>query len=536
MTRIRIPTVVMVVLAYWVLVVAFQSVQGARAEPFGGYPDEPAHYMSGLMVRDYVAAAFPAPPLVYATDYYTHMPYLAIGYWPPMFYVLEGLWMLAFGWQHSTVLLLIALIAAAVAATCFHVLAARVGFLAAFLSGLLVLLTPAFQWSDCRIMTDTMLALVCLWFCLAFAKWVDHPSKATAVVSGLLLVAALFTKITSIDLALTVFLFLLVTNRWSLLRRKSFWLIPGIVVLCWLPWIVRTRQLVGIGYEGLLHANVQAVLISLCAALWQNLSWLVVLIAVGIAQIRIRDRADSRLLICALLPLSYAIFLLFGSGITVENRFLTLMLAPCAILAGVGLNWLAGKLGSTRRPTRVIVPTLAAVCVAAYTATVGFAWHTPTVDTVSSVVVFLNSQGHSSASSILVPTVAEGSFIAQFAMNAPHRPQSLLIRPTKLLASETWTGASYKTKFSSETDLIALLDRFPIRYIILGTGKASLEYPHDALLGLAVRTHPERWKRLEMPSVAWEVYERSDGRHLPAPAMYALARDALSQRINSVLQ
>lgn len=37
------------------LVVALQAAGGAHASGFGGYPDEPAHVVTSLMVRDFIA-------------------------------------------------------------------------------------------------------------------------------------------------------------------------------------------------------------------------------------------------------------------------------------------------------------------------------------------------------------------------------------------------------------------------------------------------------------------------------------------------
>src|SRR5579864_1999865 len=90
-----------VVLGYWILVAAFQYFSGSANAAFGGYPDEPSHYLSGLMVRDYLVSHWPAQPLAYAANYYTHLPFIAVGYWPPLFYGLEGIWMTVFGYQRA---------------------------------------------------------------------------------------------------------------------------------------------------------------------------------------------------------------------------------------------------------------------------------------------------------------------------------------------------------------------------------------------------------------------------------------------------
>src|SRR5947199_3127872 len=61
-----------VVLLGWTVVL--QCLGGAYSAEFSGYPDEPSHYLSGLMIRDYLASGFPASPLAYAENYYLHYP------------------------------------------------------------------------------------------------------------------------------------------------------------------------------------------------------------------------------------------------------------------------------------------------------------------------------------------------------------------------------------------------------------------------------------------------------------------------------
>src|SRR5271169_5911825 len=84
---------------YFGLLVWMQWYLGAPHAEFGGveFPDEASHYISGLMLHDYLAARLPQTPLAYASKYYIHIPYFAVGYWPPMFYIVESLWMTGFG-------------------------------------------------------------------------------------------------------------------------------------------------------------------------------------------------------------------------------------------------------------------------------------------------------------------------------------------------------------------------------------------------------------------------------------------------------
>ena len=89
-----------------VVVTALQIRSGAWHAEFGGHPDEAAHYVTGLMVRDYVAQGFPGSPMAYAAGYYDHYPKVALGNWPPGFYAIQALWTLAFSVSRTSVMFL----------------------------------------------------------------------------------------------------------------------------------------------------------------------------------------------------------------------------------------------------------------------------------------------------------------------------------------------------------------------------------------------------------------------------------------------
>src|ERR1700760_4746756 len=51
-------------------VVTLQFLGGGYTSGFGGYPDEPAHLMTSLMVRDFIASLDFRHPLQFAHQYY----------------------------------------------------------------------------------------------------------------------------------------------------------------------------------------------------------------------------------------------------------------------------------------------------------------------------------------------------------------------------------------------------------------------------------------------------------------------------------
>src|SRR5215831_17422898 len=65
-------------LALLAVVILLQWLGSAYSSEFSG-ADEPAHFITGLMIRDYVASGFPDSPVTYAEKFYVHYPRVAFG-------------------------------------------------------------------------------------------------------------------------------------------------------------------------------------------------------------------------------------------------------------------------------------------------------------------------------------------------------------------------------------------------------------------------------------------------------------------------
>ena len=81
----RFAFAVVVFLAYFGITILLQWASGTYAGDFGGYPDEPGHYVTGLMVRDYVAERFPDSPMTFAENYSCIIPKVALDTGRPYF-------------------------------------------------------------------------------------------------------------------------------------------------------------------------------------------------------------------------------------------------------------------------------------------------------------------------------------------------------------------------------------------------------------------------------------------------------------------
>src|SRR5260370_14399839 len=231
----------------FLLVDGMQRWSGASEAAFNGYPDEPSHYLGGLMLRDYMAAGFPMKPRAYAINYYLHNPFFGIGYWPPLFYVAEGLWMAAIGYSRLETLLFLAFIAALLAATIFAVVRPVLGSPGAFCCALLLLLIPDVVSNNFMVMTDTAVALLSFWSVLALARYFENGKWSDSILFAFLAACTIMTKYTGLYLVLLPPLSVVVGWRWYLLRRPSFWFQPLIVAALCLPWFLYARQYSTVG-------------------------------------------------------------------------------------------------------------------------------------------------------------------------------------------------------------------------------------------------------------------------------------------------
>src|SRR6187402_3587048 len=65
------------------LAVASQLLVGAYGVELGNSPDESAHFMNALLVRDYLSHGLGTSPLTFAESYYLSYPKIAPLMWPP---------------------------------------------------------------------------------------------------------------------------------------------------------------------------------------------------------------------------------------------------------------------------------------------------------------------------------------------------------------------------------------------------------------------------------------------------------------------
>ena len=84
-------------LAYLLFCLLVQVSTGALQASFVAYPDEASHFVSAVMVRDWLLSGRWSAPFHFAQDYYLHYPFFGVGYWPPAFSAVTAFVFLAIG-------------------------------------------------------------------------------------------------------------------------------------------------------------------------------------------------------------------------------------------------------------------------------------------------------------------------------------------------------------------------------------------------------------------------------------------------------
>ena len=225
---------------YFVCAIVLQWRGNAFRSELSGSPDEPAHYVTGLMVHDYIAAGFPHSPMSYARNYYLHYPKVALGHWPPFFYVVQAAWTLLFTTSRTSVILLMAAITALLATILCEVLRREFSLAMGMSAAALFISLPVIEEFSRLVMAEMLVALLVLLAVLAYGSYLDSERWQPAAWFGIWFSWHCLRKEPASNWRCCLLWACCVGRRWHLLKRFSFWL-PAIIVLStagpWYLWV-----------------------------------------------------------------------------------------------------------------------------------------------------------------------------------------------------------------------------------------------------------------------------------------------------------
>lgn len=451
----------------------WQRLGSAYASEFGGHPDEAAHFVTGLMVRDYVAAGFPGSPMKYAEEYYRHYPKIGLGVWPPFFYVVQTIWMLPFGVSRTSVLLLIAAIASLTALLIFVALRREPRGRYAALGALLWVSLPLVREYYGMVMAEMLCAFLMFGATLSFGMFLDRERTRDVVIFGVLAGLAIMTKGTGLALAPMAAFALLFSRKWHLLLRPALWAGAAITAVLAGPWTWKFKDL---GKGGWLQPSPSLgfTLEALPYYLGKfGLALGPVLAAFFLIGIYIvwRRSGETRGLWMASGALILAV-VLFQSvmpvGLEARHLIPALPAAMLFIIAGfhASLRWLVQKSGNAGESLSakanlafggLVLLTLASLLPVQTKGFSGFAAIAEQLlQTAAGEPVLVSSDAR-----------GEGMFIAEMALRDPKRPSYTIQRASKVLASSEWSGKGYRPKYSNGQQMYEALKQGDVRMIVL---------------------------------------------------------------------
>ncbi|MDB6059377.1 MAG: hypothetical protein JWO95_3221 [Verrucomicrobiales bacterium] len=492
-------------LLFFAMVVMIQSFTGAYRAEFGSEPDEAAHYITGLMVRDYIAHGFPRNAMHFAKDYYEHYPKVALGHWPPMFYVIQSAWTLIFSPSRVSIMLLMVVLTSGAATIFFSFLRAKFGVWKGLAGTLLFLYVPLVQQFASAVMTEIPMTLLLLAAAIFWARFLETSRLKYSVLFGLVAAVAILVKFSGFSLALVPIFSLLLTRRFSLLKTRAFWASAIVVTIVAGPWTLATLKIAreGMAGESVGWSFTHAAIPYYAGKLAQMCGFTMLLasligLAFTLARRSIMTSADAAL---GALFISIVVFhMLVPTGF--EARHL-IPAAPALIyFAWTGADWIATQLRSPRlsllKSSAIVFTFLAVVFVLTvyYIPRKGYAGYGAVADAI------INTSPKNSTLLVASDARGEGMFISEVAMREK-RPGHLVQRASKKLAASTWEGGAYHltyakkmadkngAEYSTSDQLATLLKNDSIEYVVLDESiPKQYQTKHLDLLRTALEQHP----------------------------------------------
>ncbi|HWC00730.1 MAG TPA: hypothetical protein VG672_28685 [Bryobacteraceae bacterium] len=248
----RVIQAVGVLLVTTALVLTQGAIHKLRGDPdqFTPYVDESSHFVTGLMIHDYVTGGFPGSPIRFAKEYYLHYPKVSFGAWPPLLHILLGGWMLLFtATRHSGILYMDTLTALLVLLSIW-LAHRRLPWVISAGVGVAVWLSPVVQRLDQSVQADLQYALFSVLCVCLFAVYLGRPGTLRACGFGLALLAAVMTKNNALFLAISLPLVLVLTRSFGILRRWDAWLATAPALVSVAVWQYLTLPFVRDNMKG----------------------------------------------------------------------------------------------------------------------------------------------------------------------------------------------------------------------------------------------------------------------------------------------
>jgi hypothetical protein len=496
-------TWIVILLTILLLTVAQGVVHRLRGDPTGQLQpktDEPNHFVTALMIRDYVTQAFPRNPIAFAKAYYLHYPKVSFGSWPPLFHLCLGAWMVPFPATRGSALLYEDALTAAFAVAATLIARRIVPLPAAIAVGAASWISPVTQVLGRTVQADTQYALLSLVCTIAFAAYLDKPNHRRAFWFGLALFGSVMTKNNGLFLAISLPLAVLLARSLSILRRWDAWAATLPAVLAFGAWQYLTLPFVWNNMKGVTDESTPGLAFFIYVRQLATLAWIGLLPFAAWAVYRrvflpLQRRGKAGVLDAALFGLLVGPCL-FHSLLPhdVNQRYLLPSLPPLLIFAIEGLLDLLSLPAIARIPQAarlllaagiVVLPAAAAPVPRA----LSFQY-----DSLAARLIAAYPKETAPAFLISASFDGEALFVGEMAVRE-RRPGHWLLRASKLLRHRV--GVLNRETALIQTSPAEVLERFqdlPVSLVVIADDGDLEQATERSFLEGMIRDHPDLFR------------------------------------------
>ena len=472
-------------LLFLALAVLLQKAGGAFSSEMGHYPDEAAHYITGLMVRDYAASGFPGNPVTFAERFYARFPKVAFGVWPPLFHGVLGVWLLPTPDGRTSALLLMASIMAATAYVLYRCVRQVAGRICGVSIGLLLVLLPISQVVTSTVMADSLVMLTELATAALMARWLRTGSNRDARWVGVAAGLACMTKGNGMAVILAVPLAIALTRRFDLLRKSGIYvggLIAALLAFGWeLYALILDRRIST--FNDFSSAGVRAAFEFSFQFVYNEIGWALcalILLGIMVAAGSVKRRVGAWALWASMGAVGFSVFV-FHIAIphSMDGRYLLAGLAPLMAFLVPGARRIAETPPLTKIAARWRVPLVLLCALAIF---FGFSFRVPKMPRFGfrEAAAWLENYPLAGGRYLVISdSNGEGAFIAEVASRSDRRlPVPLVMRASKLLFVSDWNLSGYRLVYDGPEQALAAIEQMGISYIVMDSTQNLSHLPH----------------------------------------------------------
>lgn len=493
----------------------FAIFVGGFTSDLGGDPDEAAHAVTSLMLRDYMTSGIGHDPMTFALSYYADFPKVALGHYPPVYYCVAAPLLLISPSIHTLIALQVLLLAAL--ATLTFLVGRRLFPLPlAIVAGIGVAVLPVALKLTLNVMADTLLAVLCLWAAVLWADYLRSPTLKRSMCWGCVAAAAILTKGSGVGLCLLPPLATLLTGKFRLFFRPSWWCAALPVLILAGPWMLYSTK---ISQEGMTRLRPYQYLMEAVPfhlkAMPEVFGWpitLLFVLAISMGCIgcwKHRMLGSETASLTAMTVGMTAVLLLVPVGLT--TRYM-LTLVPPVLLASASVF---ASLATSKRNDHVIMTSSALLLVFSF-----LPLYLSDILPRKDVNGFKEAVQHAGVPKksatkqqwlIASDPRGEGAVIAAAAFLCPKRFPSLLkiYRGSKELAKSDWMGRGYQLQYTSPSSLLNRLDELKITRVFVDRSVPEAERKeHEKQLFDTLNASKAKWQLQEEQNVSRTFFQK----------------------------